>query len=145
MGYPPVLKKDTTKQNKPWVAIVWFAVWGLFQLYVITSFMTGTWTRPEAFPEEAYNALVYPDLFFIPLYLITAMLLFRGHYLGKVIGLIAGGAVVYVLIYLLALSGLHGAINLGFDGAFLVADVFAVAQLAQMDRGRDTTGMVTQG
>jgi hypothetical protein len=125
--------KDTTKKRKPWIAIVWFTVWGLFQLYAVVSFMTGTWTRPEAFSEEAYNAFIYPDMFFIPLYLSAAILLYRGHSLGKILGLIAGGAVVYVMIYCLALSGLKGAVNVSFDSAFLVADVIAVVQLVKLD------------
>jgi hypothetical protein len=131
------MKSDTTKRHKPWVAIIWFAVWGSFQLYAVASFLNGTWTRPEAFPEEAYNALVYPDLFFIPLYFSAAVLLFRAHYLGKIIGLIAGGAVVYVMIYLLALSGLKGAVNLIFDSAFLTANVIALLQIMKLDIGKE--------
>jgi hypothetical protein len=133
MRLPADLKQSTFKQSKPWIAIVWFTIWGLFQLYAVASFMAGTWTRPEAFPEEAYNAFIYPDMFFIPLYLSAAILLFRGHSLGKSFGLIAGGAVVYVMIYCLALSGLKGAVNLSFDSAFLVADGIAVLQLAKPD------------
>jgi hypothetical protein len=78
---------------------------------------------------------MYPDMFFIPLYFAAAILLFRGHYLGKIIGLLAGGAVIYVMIYLLALSGLKGAINLSFDSAFLIADSIAVWQLVKMESG----------
>ena len=144
MGFSAVLKEAAPKQTKPWIAITWFAVWGSFQLYAVISFLAGTWTRPEAFPEEAYNALVYPDMFFIPLYFSASVLLLRVHYLGKTIGLIAGGAMVYVLIYLLALSGLQGAINLSFDTAFLVADIFAVAQLVQMERVRASTRIFAQ-
>jgi len=134
------MKDNTIKRRKPWVAIIWFAVWGSFQLYAVVSFIAGTWTRPEAFPEEAYNALVYPDLFFIPLYFSAAVLLFQVHYHGKIIGLIAGGAVVYVMIYLLALSGLKGAVNLLFDSAFLTANVFALLQIMQLNIG--TEGML---
>jgi hypothetical protein len=136
MGFPSDLKEDSAVQTKPWIAITWFAVWGSFQFYAVISFLAGTWTRPEAFPEEAYNALVYPDIFFIPLYFSAAVLLFRVHYLGKTIGLMAGGAMVYVMIYLLALSGFKGAINLSFDSAFLTANVFALLQLVKMDRDR---------
>ena len=127
------MKEDVIKQSKPWLAIIWFAVWGLFQLYAVVSVITGTWTRPEAFPEAAYNTLMYPDLFFIPLYLSASILLFRAHYLGKIFGLLAGGAVIYAMIYLLALSGLKGAVNLIFDSAFLVATIFAVLQLVKLD------------
>jgi len=134
------MKKDAMKQNKPWIAISWFAVWGLFQLYAVVSVITGTWTRPKAFPETAYNSLMYPDMFFIPLYLSASVLLFRAHYLGKIFGLIAGGAVIYVMIYLLALSGLSGAVNLIFDSAFLVANIFAVLQLVKVDTRSEPEG-----
>jgi hypothetical protein len=122
-------------KKKPWIAIMWFTLWGLFQLYAVASVIAGTWIRPEAFPEEAYYALMYPDMFFIPLYFAAAILLFRGHYLGKIIGLLTGGAVIYVMIYLLALSGLKGAINLSFDSAFLIADGIAVWQIVKMESG----------
>lgn len=136
MGSTPAMKRDTAMQKKPWIAITWFTVWGLFQAYAVASVIAGTWTRPEAFPEEAYYALMYPDMFFIPLYFAAAILLFRGHYLGKIIGLLAGGAVIYIMIYLLALSGLKGAINLSFDSAFLIADSIAVWQLVKMESGK---------
>jgi hypothetical protein len=38
----------------------------------------------------------------------------------------AAGGVVYVMIYLLALSGLKGALNLGADGVFLFCTLLAV-------------------
>ncbi len=120
------------KQKKPWLAIIWFLIWGLFQAYAVFSVMTGSWKRPEAFPEEAYNALIYPDIFFIPLYLITSVLLFCSHQLGKIIGLIAGGAVIYVMIYLLALSGLKGTENLLFDSLFLLVNISAMLQIIRM-------------
>jgi len=118
--------------KRPWIAIIWFAVWGLFQAYVVSSVIIGSWQRPEAFPEEAYNSLIYPDMFFIPLYLITSVLLFRKHPLGYICGLVAGGAVIYVMIYLLALSGLKGTENLIFDSLFLIVNTSAVLQIGVM-------------
>lgn len=115
------------RMKRPWFAIAWFAAWGLFQAYAVISVMAGSWQRPEAFPEEAYNALVYPDIFFIPLYLLASVLLFLGKRLGNLLGIFAGGAMVYVMIYLLVLSGLKGA-NVVFDGVFLAANAAATVQ-----------------
>jgi hypothetical protein len=120
------------KTPRPWFAIIWFAVWGVFQAYAVFSVINGSWKRPAAFPEEAYNALIYPDLFFIPLYLLTSFLLFRKHPIGRTLGFIAGGAVIYVMIYLLALSGLKGTENLVFDGLFLSVNTIAMIQLGKM-------------
>lgn len=117
--------------KKPWIAIIWFAVWGLFQAYAVFSVLTGSWERPEAFPEEAYHALIYPDMFFIPLYLLASVLLFLKHRLGHACGFFAGGAVVYVMIYLFALSGLSGMENLIFDGLFLTVNMIAVLQIVK--------------
>ena len=117
--------------KRPWIAIIWFAIWGLFQAYAVFSVITGSWKRPEAFPEEAYNLLIYPDIFFIPLYLVASVLLFRNHRLGYICGLIAGGAVIYVMIYLLALSGLKGMVNLIFDGLFLAVNMISVFQITK--------------
>ncbi|MBI5185087.1 MAG: hypothetical protein HZA01_05090 [Nitrospinae bacterium] len=119
------------KMKKPWTAIIWFFAWGAFQAYAVFSVIAGSWKRPEAFPQEAYNSLIYPDLFFIPVYFAASVLLFRGHYLGYIFGLIAGGAVIYVMIYLLALSGLKGAENLIFDGLFLFVNTISVFQIAK--------------
>jgi len=121
-----------TKEQKPWIAIIWFFVWGIFQAYAVGAVITGTWVRPEAFPEEAYNTLMYPDMFFIPMYFIAAYLLFKQDRFGKVLGLIAGGAMIYALIYLLALSKLKGAINLCFDSLFLTLNVLAVLQIVKL-------------
>ncbi len=120
------------KTPRPWFAIIWFAVWGIFQAYAVFSVMNGSWERPAAFPEEAYNSLIYPDLFFIPVYLLTSVLLFRKHPIGRTLGFIAGGAVIYVMIYLLALSGLKGTENLVFDGLFLSVNTVAMIQLGKM-------------
>lgn len=120
------------KSSRPWIAIVWFAVWGLFQAFAVFAVINGSWERPAAFPEEAYNSLIYPDLFFIPAYLLTSILLFRKHPFGRVLGFISGGAVIYVMIYLLALSGLKGVENLVFDGLFLSINTIALIQLGRM-------------
>lgn len=120
-----------SQMRKPWLSIIWFAVWGLFQTYAVFSVITGSWKRPEAFPEEAYNSLIYPDMFFIPLYLSTSILLFRENRLGYICGLFAGGAVVYAMIYLFALSGLKGMKNLIFDGLFLTINMLAIFQIAK--------------
>lgn len=119
------------KLKKPWLTVIWFATWGLFQSYAVFSVISGSWERPDAFPEEAYNSLIYPDMFFIPLYLLVSILLFRDHPLGKIFGLIAGGAVIYVMIYLFALSGFKGAENLIFDSLFLIVNVLAIYQITK--------------
>lgn len=119
--------------KKPWLTIVWFAVWGIFQTYAVFSVVTGSWQRPEAFPEQAYNALIYPDIFFIPVYLSVSVLLFFDHPLGYALGLAAGGAVTYVMIYLFALSGLKGAENLMFDSVFLFINTLSFWQIFRMD------------
>lgn len=116
--------------NRPWFAITWFAIWGLFQAYAVRSVFAGTWQRPEAFPKEAYVSLIYPDMFFIPLYLLTAVLLFRRHWLGSVLAFVAGGGIVYVMIYLLALSGFSGTVNLIADGIFLACTLVSLWQVA---------------
>lgn len=118
-------------EKRLWVSISWFGIWGLFQAYAVTAVLTGTWSRPEAFPESAYNALVYPDMFFIPLYLVTAVLLFKRHNLGKVFGLFSGGAVFYVMIYLFALSNLSGTINLVFDAVFILINLAATIEISR--------------
>jgi hypothetical protein len=96
--------------KRPWFAIVWFVIWGLFQAYAVAVF-AGTWQKPEAFPDEAYFSLVYPDMFFIPLYLLSAGLLFLRHWLGSILAVVAGGGLIYVMIYLLALSRVSGAVK----------------------------------
>jgi len=115
--------------NRPWFAIAWFMIWGLFQAYAVASIFAGTWQKPEKFPEEAYFSLIYPDMFFIPLYLLTAGLLLRRHWLGSVLAFVAGGGVIYVMIYLLALSGLSGAMNLIADGIFLACTFISLWQV----------------
>jgi hypothetical protein len=91
--------------------------------------VAGTWQRPENFPEEAYSSLIYPDMCFIPLYLLTAGLLLRRHWLGSVLAFVADGGIVYVMIYLLALSGFSGAVNLIADGMFLVCTLISLWQV----------------
>lgn len=110
------------------LAIAWFTVWGLFQAYVVTMVLLGKWERPEAFPQEAYNSLIWPDMVFIPLYMLTAVLLYRGKKTGGVLGVFSGGAVTYVMVYLFALSGLQGALNLVFDSLFLGFNITATLQ-----------------
>jgi hypothetical protein len=120
--------------NRPWFAIAWFAIWGLFQAYAVSSVFVGTWQRPEAFSEDAYFSLIYPDMFFIPLYLLAAGLLLREHWIGSVVAFAAGGGIVYVMIYLLALSGLSGAGNLIADGTFLVCTLVSLWQVGSRAR-----------
>jgi len=127
-----------TKKRKPWIAIIWFFAWGIFQAYAVGAVINGTWVRPEAFPEEAYNTLMYPDMFFIPVYFLTAYLLFKQSRFGKILGLIAGGAMIYALIYLLALSELKGAINLFFDSLFLTINIFAILQIVKFNKDKST-------
>ena len=79
--------------KRPWFAIGWFAFWGLFQGFIVASVLAGTWERPPAFPQEAYETLIYPDMFFIPLYLLTATLLYWRHWLGSVSAFVAGGLI----------------------------------------------------
>ncbi len=116
-------------RNKLWIPIIWFAAFGIFQAYVIISVINGSWQRPEAFPVEAYYALMYPDIFIIPFYFLTSILLYRNHYLGSIFGLLTGGAVIYVMIYLLALADFKGTINITFDGIFLIVNTVAVFQI----------------
>ena len=115
--------------SRAWFAISWFTIWGLFQGFAVFSVLNGTWRRPEAFPAEAYESLIYPDMFFVPLYLLTAALLLRRHWLGSVLALVAGGGIVYVMIYLLALSEFSGAVNLIADGFFLACTLVALWQV----------------
>jgi hypothetical protein len=116
--------------TKPWFAIIWFGVWGLFQAFAVVSVVAGKWKRPVAFPKEAYESLIYPDMAFIPIYLLASVLLISGHSLGNIIGLVAAGGVAYALIYLLALSRLKGVVNLAADGIFLGCTLFAAWQLS---------------
>ena len=106
-----------------------FVTWGSFQAYAVASVFAGTWQKPEAFPDEAYFSLVYPDMFFIPLYLLSAGLLLRRHWLGTILAFVAGGGVIYVMIYLLALSGVSGAVNLIADGIFLLCTLISLWQV----------------
>jgi hypothetical protein len=115
--------------SRPWFAIVWFAIWGLFQAYAVASILTGRWHKPEAFPQDAYVSLIYPDMFFIPIYLLTSALLLRRHWLGGVLAFVAGGGIIYVMVYLLALSRLSGSANLIADGSFLACTVASLWQV----------------
>jgi hypothetical protein len=84
--------------RRPWFAICWFTVWGLFQAFAVISVRNGTWERPEAFPAGAYESLIYPDMLFIPIYLVAAVGLWARHWLGAVMALVASGGVVYVMV-----------------------------------------------
>jgi hypothetical protein len=70
----------------------------LFQGFAVFSVLNGTWERPSAFPAGAYEVLIYPDMCFIPLYWLAAILLFRRHRLGSVLAFVAGGGIVYASI-----------------------------------------------
>jgi hypothetical protein len=112
-------------------SILWFFAWGLFQAYVVASLLIGTWERPVVFPVEAYRALVFPDLCFIPIYFLAAALLCVRSRAGVALGLLAGGAVNYVMVYLLALAKFRGAVNLVADGLFLLLNFGAIMQLSR--------------
>lgn len=115
-----------TNINKSWVPIIWFFAWGIFQAYVVISVIIGTWKIPSAFPKEPYEALLYSDIFFIPIYFMTSLLLFKKHYFGNILGLLSGGAMIYALIYLLALSNFKGTIIIVFDSLFLIMNLISV-------------------
>ena len=102
---------------------------GLFQGFAVFLVLAGTWVRPDAFPERAYESLVYPDRVFIPLYFLTAFSLFRGHWLGVVLAFVSGGGIIYAMIYLFALSEFSGAANLTADGLFLALTLSALLQV----------------
>ena len=123
--------------SRPWFAIVWFAVWGTFQAFAVLSVLNGTWERPEAFPAGVYESLIYPDAVFIPLYWLAAVLLLIRHWLGPVLAFVAGGGIIYVMIYLLALSGFSGAGNLIADGLFLACTLVALWQVGFRTRPRN--------
>ncbi len=101
--------------KRPWFAIIWFGVWGMFQAFAVGSILAGRWQMPDVSSQEAYVSLIYPDLVFIPLYL-----------------LVAGGGVLYALIYLFALAGFRVTVNLVADAAFLL---FTLVALWQVVRG----------
>ena len=115
--------------TRPWFAIGWFLTWGLFQAFAVVSVLNGTWERPAAFPAGVYEALIWPDMAFVPLYVATAALLWRRHWLGGILALVAGGGIIYVMIYLLALSRLSGAVNIVADSLFLVCTLASLWQV----------------
>ena len=114
---------------RPWFAVGWFLVWGLFQTFAVISVLNGTWERPAAVPAGVYETLIWPDMFFVPLYVATAALLWRRHWLGNTLAFLAGGGILYAMIYLLALSGLSGTVNLVADCLFLVLTLVALWQV----------------
>ena len=91
--------------------------------------LNGTWERPAAFPAGAYESLIYPDMLFIPLYSLAATLLFWRHWLGSVLAFVAGGGIVYAMIYLSALSDFSGAVNLTAGGIFLACTFVSLWQV----------------
>ena len=126
---PSATAASGDEPTRPWFAIGWFLVWGLFQTFAVISVLNGTWERPAAFPAGVYEALIWPDLFFVPLYVATAVLLWRRHWLGTTLAFLAGGGILYAMIYLLALSGLSGTVNLVADTLFLVLTLVALWQV----------------
>ena len=117
--------------TRPWFAIGWFLTWGLFQTFAVISVLNGTWEQPAAFPAGVYEALIWPDMLFVPLYLGAAALLWKRHWLGTVLAFAAGGGILYVMIYLLALSRLSGAVNLVADSVFLVCTLVSLCRSAR--------------
>ena len=77
--------------RRPWFSICWFAVWGLFQTYAVAIVWTGEWERPKALPENAYVALIDPDMVAIPVYFAASVLLFLRQPAGVPLGLVTGG------------------------------------------------------
>ena len=129
---PPTEASPSPARNdiaRPWFAIGWFLVWGVFQAFAVISVLNGTWERPAAFPGRVYEALIWPDMLFVPLYMATAALLWRRHWLGSILAFVAGGGVLYVMIYLLALSRLSGAVNLVADSLFFLFTLVALWQV----------------
>ena len=129
-----------SEPTRPWFAIGWFLVWGLFQSFAIASVLNGTWERPAAFPAGVYEALIWPDLFFVPLYAATAALLWKRHWLGNALAFLAAGGIIYAMIYLLALSRLSGAVNVVADSLFLVFTLAALWQVAARVRPSSPPG-----
>ena len=75
-------------------------------------------------------------MFFVPLYVAAAALLWRRHWLGSVLAFVAGGGIIYVMIYLLALSGLSGTVNLAADSLFLGCTLVSLWQVGTRTRQR---------
>lgn len=121
--------------RRPWFAIGWFLIWSIFQTFAVVSVINGTWEQPDSFPAGAvYESLIWPDVFFVPLYMAAAIFLWRRHWLGAVLAFVAGGGVVYVMIYLMALSGFSGTVNLTADGLFLGCTLLALLQVGSRSR-----------
>ncbi len=123
-------------ERRPWFAICWFVVWGVFQAFAVLSVLNGTWQRPDAFPAGVYESLVYADMFFVPLYWLSAALLFTRHWLGGPLAFAAGGGILYVMIYLFALSGFSGTVNLVADGVFVAFTLLSMWQIGDRVRPR---------
>jgi hypothetical protein len=69
---------------------------------------------------------------------VTATLLFRRHWLGSALAFVAGGGIVYAMIYLLALSDFSGAVNLTADGIFLACTFVSLWQVGYRTSLRHT-------
>ena len=78
----------------------------------------------------AYEATIWPDMFFVPLYVTAAVLLWKRHWLGSVLAFVAGGGIIYVMIYLLALARLTGTVNVVADSLFILCTLVALWQVA---------------
>ena len=118
--------------TRPWFAIGWFLTWSLFQTLAILSVLNGTWESPDGFVAvgAAYEATIWPDMFFVPLYVTAAVLLWKRHWLGSVLAFVAGGGIIYVMIYLLALARLTGTVNVVADSLFILCTLVALWQVA---------------
>src|SRR5206468_775888 len=92
--------------KRPWLAIDWFMIWGLFQTFAV-AVLNGSWKRPSLH-RGALQRPGIPRRRLHTLYFMTALLGFKGHWFGPLLGLFCGGAVVYVMIYLLALAKFRG-------------------------------------
>ena len=123
--------------KRPWFTVAWLFVWAMFQTFAVISAIQGKWQKPDAFPDEAYFSLIYPDMLFIPVYYVAVLLLIMRHPLGYVFGLLAGGAMTYVLVYLLALAHLHGTVNVIADTCFLICTLISAFQLARNSKVSD--------
>ena len=66
----------------------------------------------------------------------AAALLWRRHWLGSVLAFVAGGGIIYVMIYLLALSELSGTVNLVADSLFLGCTLVSLWQVGVQTRQR---------
>ena len=64
----------------------------------------------------------------------AAALLWKRHWFGSVLAFVASGGIIYVMIHLLALSGISGTVNLVADSLFLVFTLVAPWQVGRRVR-----------